>query len=254
MVNLVGMWVIYSVCGFSDLCLGLKKQKKRKPERGSIPIPGAPALSRPRKEHLQLGTPRAPHSCPISGAGSAYVRRIEALTSEICVPAASSGAWPSPLPPPSPGSWVLVNTHPGSPPASWDWCPNGPRRQVPIRDGQMGSGCPGGRPELHRRRGGHLPPPPRAGQPPHGVRWGSWAGGRPVEGPLHPLDVSQGLHPQGPHSRGSPSRPDGLSSGPPRSPWLLCQGSPTCVYAPEGSPGCEQRGTHGRCRGARPGS
>lgn len=30
MVNLVGMWVIYSACGFSDLFLSLKKRKTQK--------------------------------------------------------------------------------------------------------------------------------------------------------------------------------------------------------------------------------
>lgn len=143
---------MYSVCRFSDLCLGFKKQKKRKPERGSIPIPGAPAVSRPRKEHLQLGTPRAPHSCPVSGAGSAYVRRIEALTSEICVLAASSGAWPSPAPPPGPGSWRTptraLPQHPGI------GAPMAPGGRCLSEMGRWGPGCPGGRPEHHRRRGG----------------------------------------------------------------------------------------------------
>ncbi|XP_054946637.1 LOW QUALITY PROTEIN: collagen alpha-1(XX) chain [Physeter macrocephalus] len=66
---------------------------------------GAGPVKALRKEHLQLGTPQGSPQLPHIWRWIRLRRRIEALTSEICVLAASSGAWPFPPPPPGPGSW-----------------------------------------------------------------------------------------------------------------------------------------------------
>ena len=89
-VNLVGMWVIYSACGFSDLFLSLKERKTQKPEGGGC-CPSWGSWSLPTQERASAHGPQGPHCFPTSGAGSAYVRRIGVMTSEICVRAATLG-------------------------------------------------------------------------------------------------------------------------------------------------------------------
>lgn len=89
-VNLVGMWVIYSACGFSNFFPSLKKRKTRKPESGGCRPPWG-SWSLPTQERASAHGPQGPHCFPTSGAGSAYVRRIGVMTSEICVQAETLG-------------------------------------------------------------------------------------------------------------------------------------------------------------------
>lgn len=122
----------------------------------------AGSLSRPRKAHLQLGLCRvAPGRYPHSWQPYHLYKRIEALTSEICIPAPPGACVP-------PASWVnspsILGLNPRRPPGGrcpHSWAPKwaAGRGGKSVQD--LGTGISASHPWA---RG---PPRPKSGSPSH---------------------------------------------------------------------------------------